>query len=217
MSARGLNAQGVRQFEQAQYEQAIQQFQQAIYDDPANADAHYNLASAYHRLGTLNKSESYLRQAEQYYHMCLDRNANHHQCYRGLAVLLVEQDRKDEAFRLLEGWADRVTTSPEPKIELARLYQEHGNRKEAKRQLIEALRTDPNHPRALAALGKIREDMGELSQALTDYQRSLWKDRFQPEVSARVAALQSAFSPSPLAATPPGGPPIVTWDTPTLR
>jgi len=217
MTARGLNAQGVRQFEQAQYEQAIQQFQQAVYNDPANADGHYNLAAAYHRLGTLNKSDSYMRQAEQYYHMCLDRNGDHRQCYRGLAVLLVEQDRKDEAFRLLEGWAVRGMNIAEPKVELARLYQEHGDRDEAKRQLIEALRTDPNHARALAALGKLREDTGDLAQALADYKRSLGKDRYQPEVAARVSALQSAFSPSPLATIPSGGTQTAGRGTTTLR
>jgi len=217
MTARGLNAQGVRQFEQARYEQAIQQFQQAVYNDPTNADGHYNLAAAYHRLGTLNKSDSYLRQAEQYYHMCLDRNADHRQCYRGLAVLLVEQDRKDEAFRLLEGWATRGTNLAEPKVELARLYQEHGERDEAKRQLIEALRTDPNHARALAALGKLREDTGDMAQALADYKRSLVKDRYQPEVAARVSALQSAFSPSPLVTIPPSGTQTAGRGTTTLR
>ncbi len=217
MTARGLNAQGVRQFEQAQYEQAIQQFQQAIYNDPANADGHYNLAAAYHRLGTLNKSDSYMHQAEQHYHMCLDRDGDHRECYRGLAVLLVEQDRKDDAFRLLEGWVTRGTNLAEPKVELARLYQEHENIDEAKRQLIEALRTDPNHARALAALGKLREDAGDTAQALADYKRSLWKDRYQPEVAARVAALQSAFSPGPLATIPPSGTTTAGRRTTTLR
>jgi hypothetical protein len=38
--------------------------------------------------------------------------------------------------------------------------------------------------------------MGEHALALNDYQQSLWYDRFQPDVAARVAALQSAFGPA---------------------
>lgn len=190
-ASQGLNAEGVRLFEQARYEQAVRQFQQAIYNDPTNADGYYNLAAAYHRLGMLNRSQAELEQAESYYNQCLDRNPDHRECYRGLAVLLVEQQRKEEAFRLLEGWADRNLGSPEPRIELARLNQEFGDRQAAEANLVDAVALDPNNPRALAALGHLREQMGQHAQALANYQRSLMNDRFQPEVAARIASLQS--------------------------
>jgi hypothetical protein len=38
----------------------------------------------------------------------------------------------------------------------------------------------------------LREVSGDRAQALANYQRSLAINRFQPEISARVAALQAA-------------------------
>jgi len=193
-AATAENAEGVRLFQTAHFRDALDQFQVATYNDPGNADCYYNLAATYHRLGRLDHQQCELDQAESYYNQSLDRNPNHCDCHRGLAVLLAEEGRTREAFRLLEGWADRQPGLADPRIELARLYDEYGNREAAKEHLLAALTVDPNNPRALAALGKIREDMGDRTQALANYQRSLWHDRFQPGVACRVAALQSSPS-----------------------
>ena len=216
-SARGRNAEGVRLFSSARYHEALQQFQEAAFTDPGNADGNYNLAATYHRLGLLENDESYLRQAEHHYHLCLDQGGNHADCYRGLAVLLVEQERNEEAFRLLEGWVDREPSSAEAKIELARLFEEFGDRPAAKEHLLEALQAEPTNPRALAALGKIREDMGEPIQALADYERSLWHDRFQPQVASRIAALRSTTSPPLSISGPDGTTRLVDRESQSLR
>ncbi|HPP54236.1 MAG TPA: tetratricopeptide repeat protein, partial [Thermoguttaceae bacterium] len=100
VASRGINAEGVRLFQQSRYDEALQQFQKAVYLDPKDADGYYNLAATYHRLGVLNQRPSDLKQAEHYYHMCLDQNPDHRECYRGLAVLLIEQGKGEEAFRL---------------------------------------------------------------------------------------------------------------------
>jgi tetratricopeptide (TPR) repeat protein len=167
-------------------------------------------------MGKAENRPDYLAQAENLYNLSLDHaergNApNQRECYRGLAVLLGEQGRYDEARRLLQGWADRQAGSADAKIELARLEEEMGNKPAAEQRLVDALAVDPNNPRALAALGKIREDMGQQSQALANYQRSLASDRFQPAVAARVSALQAstmvAGAPPPTAGS--------TWTAPT--
>jgi predicted Zn-dependent protease len=191
-SSQGLNAEGVRLFEQTRVQDAMQEFQRAIDHDPSNADGYYNLAACYHRLGAMNQRASDLAQAERYYYLCLDRAPDHRECYRGLAVLLVEQNRSEEAFRLLQGWADRRPGSADPKIELARLHEESADREKAKQLLADALLADSANPRALAALGRIRELEGDAVQALNNYQQSLYANRFQPEVAAKVAALQSS-------------------------
>jgi Flp pilus assembly protein TadD len=102
MAAQGLNAEGVRLYDQAQHHEAIQRFENAISSNPNNADAYYNLAAVYHRMGVVNRDPSLVAQAEHYYNQCLDRREDHQPCYRGLAVLLVEQERSEEAFRLIE-------------------------------------------------------------------------------------------------------------------
>lgn len=203
LAANGMNAEGVRLFEQAHYQEAIYRFHKAIEGDPKNADGYYNLASAYHRLATLNKSESDRKQADQYYRMCLDHDPNHQNCHRGLAVLMTENGQTDAAFKMLEDWAKREPSLPAPRIELARLHEEHGNTDEAKKYLLEALAVDPDNAKALAALGHLREQAGDSVQALANYQRSLWNDRFQPEVAARVEALKTALNPHQMMTTPP--------------
>jgi tetratricopeptide (TPR) repeat protein len=215
-ASHGQNAEGVRLYQQAYYEGALQRFQQAIQTDPQNADGYYNLAATYHQLGKLHHKPADLTQAESYYHQALDRNPNHTDCYRALAVLLVEQNRSKDAFRLMEGWAERNPSLAAPKIELARLFEEQGNKDAAKQSLIDAIAIDPNNAKALAALGKIREETGDAQQALANYQRSLALNRFQPQVAARVASLQGVTASGPIV-TPPGGTRTVSAPAPQGR
>ena len=110
-AAQQRNAEGVRLYQQTKYAEALRDFQEATYDNPKDADGYYNIAATYHRMGKQEHCESDLKQAEKFYNDCLDRNPNHTECYRGLAVLLAEQGRKDAAFRLVQGWVDRQPTS----------------------------------------------------------------------------------------------------------
>jgi len=206
------NSDGVRMFDQAYYQGAQQKFMQSIQSDPNNPDGYYNLARTYHQLGKLHNNPADLQQAESYYHQCLDRDPNKTDCYRALAVLLVEQRRGTDAFRLMEGWAARNPYTAAPKIELARLYEESGNKDAAKNQLIDAVTVDPTNARALAALGKLREDAGETMQALANYQRSLQLDPNQPQLASRVTTLST-----PVFAAPAAGTQIVTTPTAPLR
>jgi tetratricopeptide (TPR) repeat protein len=199
--ANSQNSEGVRMFDQAYYQGALQRFQQSVQSDPKNPDGYYNLARTYHQLGKLHNQATDFQQSESYYHQCLDRDPNNQDCYRGLAVLLMEQNRSGDAFKLMEGWAARNPALPAPKIELARLYEETGNKDAAKAQLIDALGVDPNNARALAALGKLREDAGDTAQALANYQRALLIDPRQPQVASRVGALGTPVAPI---GAPPG-------------
>ncbi|MEA1950122.1 MAG: tetratricopeptide repeat protein [Planctomycetota bacterium] len=230
-AARGHNAQGVRFSDQGRYEDATREFQQALLSDPKNADSYYNLATISHRQATVGRRPEDYKQAESYYNQCLDRDLDHIECHRGLAVLLAEQGYREESLRLIENWSNRRPNSPDPKVELARLSQEFGDLATAKEQLRRAIDLDPNNSRALAALGKLREDTGDYQQALRNYQKSLWNDRQQPQVAARVASLQSRLGtlPAPPAGggitptgitpttTPPGGTRIVTRNTVPVR
>jgi tetratricopeptide (TPR) repeat protein len=216
-NAQGRNSEGVRLFQQARFQEAVKQFQEATYAEPQNADAYYNLAATYHRIGKVEHRQSDLDQAETNYNLCLDRNDNHTDCYRGLAVLLAEQGRNDEAFRLVEGWVQRQPNSADAKIELARLNDEFGNRQAAKEHLIEALAVQPDNARALTALGKIREDAGDKAQAAANYQRSLWQDNRQPEVVARLTALQGGAAATMAAPASAAGGRVVDRSTSPTR
>ncbi|MCC6124852.1 MAG: tetratricopeptide repeat protein [Pirellulales bacterium] len=208
ITASGRNAEGVQLFQQARYNEALKEFQEASYADASNADAYYNMAATYHRIGKQYHSPADLKMAEDCYNLCLDRNENHTACYRGLAVLLAEQGRSQEAFRLLEGWVAKQPKVGDAKVELARLCEEFGDKNAAREHLIEALAVQNDNPRTLTALAKLQEEAGNLPQALTNYQRSLAADGRQPLVAERIAALQSNAAPASPSA-PAGGTRII--------
>ncbi|MCA9119750.1 MAG: tetratricopeptide repeat protein [Planctomycetaceae bacterium] len=196
MVADGQNIEGVRLQQQGQHQAALQQFQQAITSQPTNADAYYNMAATYHRLGIQQKDAKQLEQAETLYNQCLDLNEDHVECRRGLAVLLTETDRSDRAFNLLKNWANSSPQLADARVELARLYEESGDYETAKLHLNKAILLDQHNARAWAALGNIREQLGDTQQALANYQRSYNLNSFQPGVAQRIASLSG---------TPAGG------------
>lgn len=196
---------GIKLYQQGQYSAAIPQFQNAVAASPQNPDAYYNLAASYHRLGVQQKDNQLLGQAESLYNQCLDRDENHVDCHRGLAVLLVETNRSDRAFNLLRNWSQRNPKSADARVELARLYDEFGDVESAKVQLQQALQLDQNNARAWAALGNLREKSGDSAQALANYQRSLQLNANQPAVAQRAAALQAKVGTWTSLNTAPGG------------
>lgn len=214
-AAPAQNAEGVKMFQQSYYKGALERFQQAIASDPHNADGYYNTAATYHQMARQHSQPVDWQQAEAYYGQCLQRNPNHADCHRGLAVMLTERGRQQDAFRLLEAWAARSPGSAAPRIELARLHDESGNFEMAKERLVEAVQREPDNARALAALGKVREQSGDVTQALANYERSLAVNQFQPQLSARVASIRSSMT-APVT-TPPGGTRIVTTPNGKLR
>lgn len=185
------NSTGVQLFEQGNYDGAARRFQQAIADDPSFADGYYNLASTHHRLWKFRGAPNDAAQAEQLYRLSIDRDAEHREAYRGLATLMNEQGRSQESFALIGNWAARSTKPAEARVELARLYQEYNDYASAQARLREAIELDPRNARAFAALAQLQEQIGDPSQALTNYTRSFELDRTQPEIEQRIASLRS--------------------------
>jgi tetratricopeptide (TPR) repeat protein len=217
MMASGQNSEGVRLFQQGNYDAAAQRFRQAMQTEPNNPDSYYNLAAYYHRQGKLQSRGVDLAQAESYYKQCLDHNPNHLECRRGLAVLLVEQGRSEEAFKMMEDWETENPGLAAPKVELARMFEEFGDKEAAKQHLTAALAIAPDDPRALAALGKLREESGDMNQALANYQRSLAVNRFQPELAQRVNSMQASGVSSAASYIPAGGTRVVAGPSGTIR
>lgn len=190
------NVDGVKQFQQGQYQSALDKFQQAIASNPGNADAYYNLAATLHKWGRQTQKPDLLQQSESLYNRCLDLSPDHVDCYRALSVLLVDTNRKDSAFTLLERWAERSPTLGDPRIELARLHEEFGDAPSAKQYLTQALAVQSTNARAWAALGRLREREGDDYQALTNYQHAYNLNRYHPGVTQRIAALQQRVAQS---------------------
>lgn len=202
--ATGQNLQGVRLVNSGQYAPALEKFQQAAATSPKNADAYYNMGATFHHMARQSKDPSAINQAETLYNQCLDLDPDHTDCYRGLAVLLAETNRKDAAQRLLENWARSNPASAEPRIELARLYHEFGNTETARLHVNQALQNDPHNARAWRVAGFMQEQQGNTLDALAFYQRSYQRDRLQPDLANRIAALQqtTGFRANTLSGTP---------------
>ncbi len=188
-TASGKNALGAQLHQQGQYTAALQQFQQVVDTDPTNPDGYYNLAATTHQLAKQRADENLFRNAEALYNQCLDHSPNHIECHRGLAVLLMDTGRPDRAFALVKNWASANPLAAEPRVELARLYEEAGQNGTALKYLEDAVQQDANNSRAWLALARLRENGGDLSQALQNYQRALALNNTQPMIAERVAAL----------------------------
>ncbi|MGY8768152.1 MAG: tetratricopeptide repeat protein [Pirellulales bacterium] len=190
LAASNSNAAGVQAVESGQPMAALNHFNKALAHNPTNADAYYNLASTYHEMGKKEGDATKLQQAESLYNSCLDISPDHVDCHRGLAVLLVDTKRSDKAYTLLERWSTQSPQLADPKIELARLYEEFGEKQNAMTQLNQALVLDANNSRAWSAMGHLREESGDLPQALANYQRSYQLNNFDNGVGTKIASLQ---------------------------
>ncbi|HBT76376.1 MAG TPA: hypothetical protein DEB39_05500 [Planctomycetaceae bacterium] len=191
------NTDGVRYYGQAKYDQALRSFQLARGVDPEDADAHYNIAATYHKLGQLARdtgrkedAEKQFTLAEENYRGALAKNSEHLAAYRGLAAMWSELGHSREAFELLQNWAERNPGSSDAKVELARLYQEYGKYNEAQQYLQSALAVDTTSARALRALGWFGEQAGRTDVALDQYRRSLNSNPDQQDLSEYVAQLE---------------------------
>jgi tetratricopeptide (TPR) repeat protein len=203
--AQNRNADGLRYFNRGQLAVAQARFEAAKQAQPRNADAYYNLGAVAHLQGFQNRNTAQLGQAESLYRQCLAFNPNHVDCHRGLAVLLAQTQRVDQAFELMKNWSVTNPRSADARIELARLYEEYGDLRTAELQLQQALQLDLNNPRVHASLGSIKEKMGDLPQALANYQRSYSLNTFQPGVPERIASLQQRVGSAPATNLSPVG------------
>jgi len=209
-ASRNYNAEGVRYYGQARYDAAIAAFQSALQTNPNDSNTLYNVAATYHqsartllRSGHTAAAQQQYEQAAQYYQLCLTRDANHANAYRGLAALYMDCQDGEHAYQLLNHWHTANPGKTEPKLELARYYQEFAQicmiqgrteyaqrcREATERLLQEVLAIDPANYHAFRALGYLKEQSGDLSGAVSEYQRSLQIYPQQKDLEDRVAAL----------------------------
>ncbi|MDO4574564.1 MAG: tetratricopeptide repeat protein [Planctomycetia bacterium] len=201
-TANSYNAEGVRMLACSRTEEALDCFEQARCADPNNPDAYYNCGVVYHKRAIETGRESDFQMAKYYYDLCLQKSPNHVECNRSKATLLCDMGQNDEAFKMMECWVHREPSNPEPRIELARLYDEHNQLTRARDCLNDAVAIDDRNVRAYTALGNVRERMGDRCEALSAYEHALALNPYQPDISSRVAALRYATP----ATTPPSAP-----------
>ncbi|MBS0206563.1 MAG: tetratricopeptide repeat protein [Planctomycetes bacterium] len=173
---------GMCQYQKGNYSQARGDFQRAVINSPRNPDYRHNLAMAMQKQGDTVG-------AEQVFRHNLSVDPMHQPTYHALSQMLISQQRTAEAEHLLTGWRESQPYVPEAYIEQAWFQRETGNRVAAEQTLRQALQVKPNHPTALAQLGQLYHESGQVDQASSYYQRSLISKWNQPEVQSRMATL----------------------------
>ena len=108
----------------------------------------------------------------------------------------MDTDRSKNAFTLLKRWSEQNGNLADPRIELARLYEEFGDKQSAARYLTDALSIDARNARAWTALANIRADQGQLAQALSNYRQAYQLNQYQPEIATRIANIQQRIASS---------------------
>lgn len=195
MGSSMANRSGMSYYKKGNYAAAAGEFQNAMKSDPANPDYIANLAKARMKIGDAPNAERYYRQA-------LTIDPSHQPSYHGLAELMIDQGRGQEATAMLSTWAGTQPYIAESHVEFAWLQRELGNNAGAVQSLERALDVNPNHATALAHMGQYYEEAGQIDEAVAYYQDSLHADWNQPEVHSRMAAASSgAGADSPMAAT----------------
>ena len=189
MTAEGRNSQGVRYFRQARYDMAISEFQNAVNQSPDSPEGYYNIGMTYHTLGKNNHEATYYAQAEQYYKLCLSKNANHDACRQKYAELMFETGRVVEAFNFLHDWEVVNKDAAAPKLAMATLYQNAGRPEDALTYLNAAALKEPQNAEVYNALGNFREAYGDLTLALENYRVSYQINPMQPEIATKIAQL----------------------------
>ena len=209
-SSQNRTSEGIRYYGQARYDVAMIAFQSALKANPNDPNTLYNIAATYHQSakvslqsGQTAAAQQQYDQAAQYYQLCLEQNANHADAYRGLAALYMDCRNAEAAFPLLINWYNTNPVSVEPKLELARLYQEYAQicmvqgrtdiaqqcRDTTAHYLQQVLSAEPANYRALRALGYLKEQSGDIPGAVFEYQRSLQAYPQQQDLESRIAAL----------------------------
>ncbi len=182
--ARTYNDDGVQLFRRGDYARARESFQAALNLRSDDADLMFNLGRCYDRLGSG-------AQAEQSYGQCLGRAPNHVACRHALAVLLVKENRGDDAARMVQDWLAHEPKLASAYAEDGWLWRQRGDLPRAQARLQQALDLDPHDARALVELGQVYEAMHRPDRALVLYERVLERDPHNIEVIEQMNALQA--------------------------
>src|SRR5262249_45754790 len=180
---RDYNEIGVEAYERGQFSEARESFDAALRLVPDDAGLLFNLGQCHDQLG--NRAR-----AEELYKQCLERSTNHPECRHALTVLLVRENRQDDAVKMIDEWLEREPGLGNAYAEHAWLLHEQGDLPRAHARLQQALQFDPQNVRALTELGRIFEAMNYPERALVLYERALQIQPRQPELARRVREMK---------------------------
>ncbi len=179
--------QGVRQFNQENFEAAVQAFKNAIAVDPSRVESYRNLAVTLIRMD--NKEE-----AIEYFKKALEVEPNSVETLKNLGMVYYQMENYEEAAKVLEKALELSPSDPDVISTLGLTYHLMGKTEEAIKAYEKALESNPNSPDLLFNYAALLLRKGEFERAAEKFQMILKEnpDDYDAVVSVADAFLQVA-------------------------
>ncbi|MFH1369830.1 MAG: tetratricopeptide repeat protein [Planctomycetota bacterium] len=131
-------------------ERAIEYYKKAIWIDPANAEAHYNLGNTY-------LAQERPAEAAGEYEKAIEAKPDYSKAYGNLGIALSWMDRNDEAINNFRYAAELDPNNIEAHFNLATALADKGLNDQAIAEYEKVLKMDPDNPIVQQALKKAKE------------------------------------------------------------
>ena len=181
---------GMQLFKMGRYSDAQESFQAAQQLQPADPGIYYNLGQTY----------DYLKlpyDAEKCYKECIVRSPNHAGARHALTVLLMNQNRQDEAVKGIEDWLAKNPNCAAAYAEDGWIWKTAGDMPRAQSRYQQALSLDPSDTRTLVELAFVYEKLNRPDRSLVLYQRALEINPHQLAVKKDLERLRSSGTSLP--------------------
>lgn len=161
-----LNSAGVDCTRLARYKQAISHFDRIEKLDPSFEAAYCPRILAYSELGDHERAEEIFYLARQYKEKCPA-------CFYNMGVSLLARGQYDRALWCWQQVLDAEPDYPQVHARMADAYWAKGQLQEARRHLLEELRSDPGNVDTLLDLGELLMEIGPPEAAAEKFRQVL--------------------------------------------
>jgi len=160
---------GRTKYNENRFSEAVNAFQQALKLSPKNIKAEDNLGLAYDGLGHMQEAEQAYRNAIRWQSQMLQEDPGP---YLDLGILLIDQNRPQEAIPYLQQASQISPHDPKPHEQLGKAYTALQRLPEAQVELERAVETSPSDGALHYVLGQIYRRQGMKDKAQAEFEKS---------------------------------------------
>ena len=176
---------GHEHFANESYEKAIACFREAITLDERHFNAWYGLGTVFFRQEKYDLAEYHFRKAYS-----LNAGSSVLACYLGMVLHHSnDENKRKEAFQLLQSACDRDSTNPQLHFQLAHLYLSTEELEKAVEELTLVSELAPRESPVYSLLGQVNLKLGNKKEAAMHFNTALSLD---PKETAAVKAAYDA-------------------------
>lgn len=180
---------GRTKYNENRFEEAVNAFRQALKLSPENVKAEDNLGLSYEGLGRREEAEKAYRDAIRWQSQLLQQNPGP---YLDLGILLVEQNRPQDAIPYLQQAVQISPKDPKAHERLGRAYERLDRLSEAQAELEKAVEASPNDGALHYVLGQIYRRQGIKDKAQAEFEKSTELKSIQPGAQVIGPAARAA-------------------------